>query len=120
ICAVGSISHGQDMGATAADSATEEQSRYSVLRRSKDRARQLAGERYYNLVKLQPWTDATGKFRTTARYVEHDPDLNWVKLEAARGRGQDRAVKLIQVPVEKLSTQCQSRVRQIARLQPKL
>jgi len=89
---------------------------YLDLRRSKDRTTQLLAERYFNLVKLQEWSDLTGKFKTTAKYVEHDPNLTWVKLEIVRGR--ERTTR--QIPVEKLSKTCQSRVKQIDLIQKKL
>lgn len=89
---------------------------YFDLRRSKDRTTQLLAERYFNLVKLQEWSDLTGKFKTTAKYVEHDPNLTWVKLEIVRGR--ERTTR--QIPVDKLSKTCQSRVKQIDIIQKKL
>jgi hypothetical protein len=97
-----------------------EEDPYLELRKSENRITQLTAERYFNLVKLQEWSDAAGKSTVMAKYVAHDPDLGWVKLQVARGHGKDRTVKEISVPVEKLSKQCQSRVRQISRLQPKL
>ena len=46
------------------------------------------------LAKLQEWSDASGKSKVMARYVEHDPDLKWVKLEAVRDRdGPDTAYR---------------------------
>ena len=105
--------------APEAEQAAEETT-YFDLRRSNDRVARMVADRYFNLVKLQEWSDATGKSKVTAKYVEHDPDLEWVKLQAVRGRGAERVEKEITVPVAKLSKVCQSRVRQINALQKKL
>jgi hypothetical protein len=43
-----------------------------------------------------------------------------VKLETIRGSGENRVTKEVTVPLDKLSKSCQSRVRQIAKLQPKI
>lgn len=93
---------------------------YLDLRRSTDKTTQMMAERYFNLVKLQEWSDAAGKSKIMAKYVAHDPNLTWVKLEAVRGSGATRVVKEIQIPVERLSKKCQSRVRQVDTLQKKL
>jgi hypothetical protein len=100
--------------------ASDQETTYFELRRSNDRPTKIIADRYFNLVKLQEWSDLSGKSKVTAKYVDHDPDLKWVKLQAVRGRGADRVVKEITVPVEKLSKTCQSRVRQINALQKKL
>jgi hypothetical protein len=99
---------------------TAEEKTYFDLRRSNDRVTRMIADRYFNLVKPQEWSDVTGKSKVTAKYLEHDPDLEWVKLQAVRGRGAERVVKEIKVPVAKLSKVCQSRVRQINALQRKL
>lgn len=117
---VGCVAIAQESGTPSAETSESSEDPYFALRRSKDRMRQLTAERYLNLVKLQDWTDSTGKFHTTARYVDHDPELKWVKLEAASGRGKDRVVHQKQIPFDRLSKQCQSRVRQISRLKPKM
>ena len=93
---------------------------YLDMRKSEDRVIQRFAERYYNLVKLQVWTSANNKSTVNAKYVDHDPDLKWVKLATVRGSGANRVVKEVTVPVDKLNKTCQSRVRQIATLQMKL
>lgn len=100
--------------------ATDAERTYRDLRFAKDTRTRLLGERWYNLVKKQEWTDATGKFTTTAKYVEHDPNLEWVKLRVVKGTGADQVVRDIQIPVAKLSKTCQSRVRQISVLTQKV
>ena len=93
---------------------------YLELRKSKDRASQLLAERWNGATSLQEWTDMSGKFKTTAKYVEHDPELKWVKLRVIQGTGEKRVVKDVQVPVDKLNKTSQSRVRQIATLKDKV
>jgi hypothetical protein len=92
---------------------------YLDLRHSKDPATQDFADRYFNLVRVQEWRDKSGK-KVRARYVTHDPDLTWVKLEIAKGSGTDRAVEERTVRVDQLSPACQSRVREIATRQAKL
>jgi hypothetical protein len=93
---------------------------YLDLRESEDRGTQLLAERYYNLVRRQEWTSMDNKQKVLAKYVAHDPNFKWVKLETARGSGENRVTREVQVPVDKLSKACQNRVRRIAFLQPKL
>jgi hypothetical protein len=93
---------------------------YYDLRRSNDRTTRLNAERYLMLVTLQEWSDVTGKSKVMAKYLEHDPDFAWVKLQAVREQDGKRVAKEITVPLEKLSKKSQSRVRQIAKLQEKL
>lgn len=125
--AVGSLIVALAMGAAWSQAAcageyslTDAEQLYRQTRKSSDRSTQLLGQRWYGLVKRQKWTDATGKFTTTARYVEHDPDEKWVKLRVERNVNGQREYKDLTVPVEKLSKACQSRVRQIAFLEPKV
>lgn len=106
--------------AVLAQSATDAERTYLELRRSTDRATQLAAERWYGLIRQQEWTDNTGQFSVQAKYLEHAPDLSWVKLRAVRGRGDERVERDITVPTERLNRQCQSRVRQISVLQERL
>lgn len=105
---------------TAAEETTDAERLYFEMRHSDDRITQLMGERWYGLVKLQEWTDATGKFHTTAKYLAHDPDMKWVKLLAVKGSGEERITKELTIPVEKLDKRCQSRVRQIEALKSKV
>ena len=100
--------------------ATDAERTYRELRSAKDARTRLLAERWNNLVRLQEWNDATGKFTVTAKYLEHDPDLAWVKLRMIKGTGANRVVKDLQIPVAKLSKTCQSRVRQISVLSDKV
>ena len=84
------------------------------MRDSDDVKTKLLAERWYGAIKQQEWTDATGKFKTSAKYVAHDPQLAWVKIRMIQGVGKKRVVKDMQIPLEKLSVACQARVKQIA------
>lgn len=90
------------------------------LRNSQDVRRKLLAERWRSVTRQQEWSDATGKFKTSAKYVEHDPELAWVKLRVISGTGTKRVVKDVQIPLEKLSKSGQARVRQIANLSEKI
>lgn len=86
----------------------------------KDRSVKSLAERYVVLVKVQEWSDLNGKFKTVAHYVKHASDLSTVTIETFKGRGADRQTKEVTVPVDKLSKNCQSRVKQIDTLQKKI
>jgi hypothetical protein len=101
----------------AAQDSTEAERLYLEARRSEDRGTQLLGERWYGLVKLQEWNDHSGKHTINAKYVEHDPSMKWVKLRAVKGSGEGRVMKDLTIPMEKLDPRCQSRVRQIAKVE---
>jgi hypothetical protein len=90
------------------------------LRSSSDVRTKLLAERWYHAVKLQEWSNDTGKFTTNAKYLDHDPDLGWVKLRVIQGTGRERVVKEVTIPIAKLSKTCQARVRQIHALSAKL
>lgn len=87
--------------------------KYADLRKSKDRATQALADRYDVLMGVQEWVDQSGKHKTKARYLAHDPDLKWVKLATAAGK--EATVQLSQ-----LHKSSQAKVRQIAALQRKL
>src|SRR5262245_38240992 len=60
---------------------------YWKLTKVKDRSTKAAAERYVGLVRLQEWSDLSGKFKTVAHYVKHDANLASVTIEIVRGRG---------------------------------
>ncbi len=99
---------------------TDAERLYRDIRDSGDREIQPLGQRWYGLVKRQEWTDDSGKFTATARYVAHDPDLRWVTLRVERVVDGQRQYKDMNIPVERLNKACQSRVRQIAHLEPRV
>jgi hypothetical protein len=123
----GHLVHGQERGVPGAADAKPDtppppgvDKIYWDLTKSQDRSTKSLAERYVNAVKVQEWNDLTGKFRTVARYVKHEPDLSMVTIEIVKGRGAERTTEQKTVPVEKLSKTCQSRVRQIDAMQKKL
>ena len=105
---------------SAQELSTDAERTYNELRKSRDTKTQLLAERWYNAVKLQEWTSKSGKFKTTAKYVEHDPELAWVKLRIITGTGDKRVVKDVTIPLAELNKLCQSRVRQISVLAEKV
>jgi hypothetical protein len=107
-------------GASAQELTTDAERTWRELRNSHDVKTQLMAERWYGAIKLQKWSDDKGKYTTTAKYLEHDPNLAWVKLRVIRGTGDKRVVKDVTIPLEKLSKVCQARVRQIGVLSEKV
>ena len=93
---------------------------YWELSRSRDGATRTLAERYLNSTKMQEWSDLSGKFKTYARYIKHDPNLTTVTIEISKGRGGDKTTDQKTIPVDKLSKTCQSRVRQIDAMQKRL
>ncbi|HEX3599745.1 MAG TPA: hypothetical protein VHU84_06350 [Lacipirellulaceae bacterium] len=93
---------------------------YFDLTKSDDRALRSMAERYVGLVKIQEWSDLTGKFKAVAHYVKHDPNMTTVTIAIMKGQGTDRSSEEKTVPVDKLSKTCQSRVKQIDTMQKKL
>jgi hypothetical protein len=93
---------------------------YWDLSKSRDGATRSLADRYLNTTKTQEWSDLSGKFKTFARYVKHDPGLATVTIEISKGRGADKTTDQKTIPVDKLSKSCQSRVRQIDAMQKKL
>jgi hypothetical protein len=93
---------------------------YFDLNKSEDRSIRATVERYIALVKVQEWSDLSGKFKAVAHYVKHEPNLSTVTIAVMKGSGADRAAEEKTVPVDKLSKTCQVRVKQIDLLQKKL
>src|SRR5262245_22588581 len=99
---------------------TDAERDWKIVRNSEDVRTKVMAERWYNAVRQQDWSDTSGKFKVSAKYVEHDPDLAWVKLRVFRGTGKERQVKDVQIPLDKLSKTCQARVRTISVLAEKI
>ncbi len=93
---------------------------YWDLAKSDDRVLRSMVERYVGLVKIREWSDLSGKSKIIAHYVKHDPQLTTVTLRIMRGKGAERTSDEKTVPVEKLSKDCQSRVKQIDIAQKKI
>jgi hypothetical protein len=100
--------------------ATDAEKSYLAVRNSKDPKTQLLAERWYKLIELREWSDASGKFKASAKYVEQDEKRGTVKLRVVKGTGKDQVVTDKTVVVDKLSKECQSRVKQIAFLTDKV
>lgn len=120
ICAVAALWLSFASVVGAQELVTDAERLWRDLRSSSDVRTKLLAERWYNVVKLQEWSNDTGKFTTNAKYLEHDPDLSWVKLRIIQGTGRERVVKEVTIPLAKLSKTCQARVRQIHSLSTKL
>lgn len=99
---------------------TDAERDWKAVRSSDDVRTKIMAERWFNAIRQQEWSDASGKFRVSAKYVDHDPNLKWVKLRTIRGTGKERQVKDVKIPLEKLSKSCQARVRTISVLAEKI
>lgn len=106
--------------ALAQELTTDAERDWRAVRNSEDVRTKIMAERWHNAIRQQEWSDASGKFKVSAKYLEHDPDLKWVKLRTIRGTGKERAVKDVEIPLEKLSKSCQARVRTISILAEKI
>jgi hypothetical protein len=93
---------------------------YFDLLKSDNATTRATAERYIGLVKVQEWSDLSGKFKAAAHYVKHEPNLSMVTIAVMKGQGSDRTADEKTVPVDKLSKTCQMRVKQIDLLQKKL
>jgi hypothetical protein len=93
---------------------------YFDLLKSDNATTRATAERYIGLVKVQEWSDLSGKFKAVAHYVKHDANLSMVTIAVMKGQGSDRTADEKTVPVDKLSKTCQVRVKQIDLLQKKL
>src|SRR5262245_32598993 len=76
---------------------------YWDLSKSRDRVTRSLAERYLNSTKTQEWSDLSGKFKTFARYVKHEPNLSTVTIEITKGRGGEKVSEQKTIPVDKLS-----------------
>jgi hypothetical protein len=74
----------------------------------------LLAERWLKLVRQRQWVDSTGKYKTFARYVDHDPNLQWVKLLVAVRKGDEITYKEGTVPLARLGKNEQAVVKRIA------
>src|SRR3954468_8119017 len=66
---------------------------YFDLSKSEDRSIRATVERYIALVKVQEWSDLSGKFKAVAHYVKHEPNLSTVTIAIMKGSGADRAAE---------------------------
>ena len=59
----------------------------------------MLAQRWRKLVQRRSWTDRSGKHKTFAKYLDHDPDFQWVKLLVLTGKGETQTEKEVTVPV---------------------
>ena len=93
---------------------TEPEELYEQLKQSKKSSHKLFAQRWRKLVQRRSWTDQSGKHKTYAKYLEHDPDLKWVKLLVLTGKGKTQTEKEVTVQLAKLDKNGQSVVKRIA------
>jgi hypothetical protein len=98
--------------AHAADPTPAEQ-QYEQLKDAEKHTDQLLGERWNKLIRQRQWVDSSGKHRTYARYLDHDPNLQWVKLLVLVKKGES-TYKEGTVPLARLSKNDQALVKRIA------
>jgi hypothetical protein len=97
--------------AAAEPTAAEQQ--YEQLKEAEKHADKLLAERWHKLVRQRRWVDATGKHKTFARYVDHDPNGKWVKLLVLVKKGDEQTHKAATIPLARLSKNDQALVKRI-------
>ena len=98
----------------AEDKKTEPEELYEQLKDSEDPSERRLAKRWQGLIRRRQWTDISGKYKTFAKYLEHDPELKWVKLLALVKKGDEQSEKEIQVPLQRLDKKSQAVVKRIA------
>jgi hypothetical protein len=99
-------------GASAAEPTAAEQ-QYEQLKEAEKHADKLLAERWHKLVRQRQWVDSTGKHKTFARYVDHDPNLQWVKLLVLVNKDGEQTYKEGTIPLARLSKSDQALVKRI-------
>jgi hypothetical protein len=98
--------------AVAAEPTAAEQ-QYEQLKDAEKHADKLLAERWHKLVRQRQWVDKTGKHKTYARYVDHDPNGQWVKLLVLVKKGDEQTYKEGTIPLARLSKTDQALVKRI-------
>jgi hypothetical protein len=93
---------------------------YEKVKEAEKQADRQLAERWHGLVRQRQWTDATGKHRTFARYVDHDPNLQWVKLSIAVKKGEQISYKEATIPLKRLGKNEQALVKRISLVRPQI
>lgn len=93
---------------------TQPEQLYEQLKKSEEHGNKLLAERWHKLVRQRQWVDASGKHRTYARYVDHDPNLQSVKLLVLVKKGDQQSFKEGSVALSRLSKNDQAAVKRIA------
>lgn len=68
----------------------------------KSAEQQRLASRWESLVRQRQWTDSSGKFKTFAAYLDHDPQLEWVELRVVVKQKNKVSYKDVKVPLTKL------------------
>src|SRR5215216_2371036 len=92
---------------------TKAEKLYEQLKDSEKQANRLLADRWHKLVRQRQWADSTGKHKTYARYVDHDPNLQSVKLLVLVKSGDQQSFKEGTVPLSRLSKTDQAIVKRI-------
>ncbi len=86
----------------SAEGQTEPERLAEQLSESSEQKQRTLGKRWESLIRRRQWTSASGKHKTFAKYVDHAPDLSWVKLLVLVKSDEEQTEKEIQIPLEKL------------------
>lgn len=96
----------------AAEPTVAEQ-QYEQLKAAEKHNDKRLAERWNKLVRQRQWVDSTGKHKTYARYVDHDPKGQWVKLLVLVSKGDQPSYKEGTIPLARLSKSDQAVVKRI-------
>ena len=97
----------------AAAEPTAAEKQYDRLKDAEKHNDKLLAERWHKLVRQRQWVDSTGKHKTYARYVDHDPQGQWVKLLVLVKKGDEQSYKEGTIPLARLSKNDQALVKRI-------
>lgn len=107
-------------GAARAADPTPPEQQVEQLKQGEQHSDKLLADRWHKLVRQRQWVDSTGKHKTFARYLDHDPNLQWVKLLVLVQKGDQQTYKEGQVPLARLSQADQAIVKRIAIVRPQV
>jgi hypothetical protein len=99
---------------------TEAEKLYTKLSASEQSADKSLARRWQSLVRQRQWSDKTGKHKVFAKYVDHDPDLKWVKLLIVVKTKDKQSTREAQIELAKLGKSEQTLVKQISLLKKKV
>jgi hypothetical protein len=99
--------------AAAAAEPTDSEKLYQRLIDTETHANTQLAERWNVLVRQRQWADNTGKHKVYARYLEHDPNMQWVKLLVLAKTGDEPTYKEAKVPLARLGKSEQAVVKRI-------
>ena len=99
---------------------TEAEKLSTKLAASEQSADQALARRWQALVRQRQWSDKSGKHKVFAKYVDHDPDLKWVKLLIVVKTKDKQSTREAQIDLAKLGKSEQTLVKQISLLKKKV